>query len=315
MSVEPYAALEAELRALSAALEFPPTPDLAGAVTAQLGARPSVQRRAARWWNSPRTTAIAAGIVALLAAVLVLSPGAREAVASIFRGVRGIRIVVDQGQPSSTATPTAIPTPTPTASPTAPALSTTPPTPSTTPETPSTSSASPSSAGSAATTVAPAPVFPGTQSSLDEVRAAVAFEPLLPPALGPPDRVLFEKDVANGMVTMVWQATPSLPAAAGDIGAVLTQFAPEFGDDFPYWLKSVQSEGRLDSVRVGGRDATWVEGGHRLDFRIPDAAGWTQVASSRIAANTLVWVQNGVTVRLETALTREAAIRLAESLH
>jgi hypothetical protein len=311
MTVDSSEPLEAQLRSLSARLAHPPTPDLAASVGAALRSGPAASSRSVRWWDRPGVARIAAAIVALAAAVLLVSPAARDAVASVFRGVRGIRIVV--GSPSTgppSASVVALTTP---------AVSVSPPTSApqatTSPATASVSgppaTASPSSA---ALSVGPAPRLAGTPTTLSAVRRVVPFVPLLPAALGPPDRVLLERNVARGTVTMVWTATPALPRAAGDVGAVLTEFKPDFADNFPYWLKTVEGEADLRDVLVNGTTGTWIEGGHRLDFRIPTPTGFAELATSRIAANTLIWIQNGITIRLETALPLDAALKIAESM-
>ena len=107
--------LERALADLAAALEFPPTPDLVAAVTARLGeapaaapAPPSPAARARRWlaglagWR--RLAAAGLAVVLLAAAVLVASPGTREAVARRL-GLRGIGVELG-GPPPPTVTTT-----------------------------------------------------------------------------------------------------------------------------------------------------------------------------------------------------------------
>ena len=97
--------LEGALADLAAAIEFPPTPDLAAAVTARLdrapaaapSALPAPAARARRWlgglagWRRLAVAGMAA--VLLAAAVLVASPGTREAVARRL-GLRGIGVEI-----------------------------------------------------------------------------------------------------------------------------------------------------------------------------------------------------------------------------
>ncbi len=282
--------LERELLDLAPRVDFAPTPDLYAAIAGRLGERQPARRRTAKpWWTARPLGAIAASVIAVLAVVLVVSPGAREAVASIFRGVPGIRVLIPEEKPEPTSSPATSPSGT----------------------TPSASAPSPSFTPAAAE-----PVIPGTSIALSGVAARVPFTPRVPAALGAPDRVYLEPRAARGTVTMVWQADAALPPAAGSVGAVLTQFAPTEGGDFGYWTKSAESgfHSSFRELEVNGGAGGWIEGGHRLDFRIPDSAGWTETATSRIAANTLIWVQDGITMRLETALPLEKALAIAATI-
>src|SRR5215207_11760538 len=102
--------LDRALADLAASLEFPPTPDLAAAVTARLDQDPVAARpaRGRRWLGGLtgwRRLAAAGLAVALLAmAVLAASPGTREAVARRL-GLRGIG--VELGGPPPTASTSA----------------------------------------------------------------------------------------------------------------------------------------------------------------------------------------------------------------
>jgi len=64
----------------------------------------------------------------------------------------------------------------------------------------------------------------------------------------------------------------------------------------------------------GGQPALWIdEGGHIASFL--DEAGRVVVESRRtVDRATLLWEEGGITYRLETSLSQEEAIRVAESL-
>src|SRR5215207_1833068 len=105
--------LERALADLAASLEFPPTPDLAAAVTARLDQDPVTERpapaaRGRRWLGGLagwRRLAVAGLAVVLLAvAVLVASPETREAVARRL-GLRGIEVELGGPPPTVTTTP------------------------------------------------------------------------------------------------------------------------------------------------------------------------------------------------------------------
>jgi hypothetical protein len=99
--------LEAALADLATTLEFPPTPDLAGAVTARLDEAPAptpARRRRRLTGRSGWRRLAVAGLAAVLlaAAVLVASPGTREAVARRL-GLRGVKVELG-GPPPPTVT-------------------------------------------------------------------------------------------------------------------------------------------------------------------------------------------------------------------
>jgi hypothetical protein len=100
--------LDRALTDLAASLEFPPTPDLAAAVSARLDQAPArAPARPRRWsWPAGWRRLAAAGLAAVLlaAAVLVASPGTREAVARRL-GLRGIGVELG-GPPPPTVTTT-----------------------------------------------------------------------------------------------------------------------------------------------------------------------------------------------------------------
>jgi hypothetical protein len=66
-------------------------------------------------------------------------------------------------------------------------------------------------------------------------------------------------------------------------------------------------------VAVRGGDGVWLAGApHRFLYRGPN--GRVEEASLRLAGNTLIWTDGGLTYRLESALDRDTAISIAESL-
>lgn len=70
----------------------------------------------------------------------------------------------------------------------------------------------------------------------------------------------------------------------------------------------------IEETQVKGQRALWLSGAPHLLVYL-DASGHTQFESERsVSANTLAWEIGNVTYRLETNLTKEEAIRIAESL-
>jgi hypothetical protein len=270
--------LERALADLAAALEFPPTPDLAAAVTARLGtapaaapAPPSPAARARRWlaglagWR--RLAAAGLAVVLLAAAVLVASPGTREAVARRL-GLRGIG--VELGGPP-------------------------PPTVTTTPG-------------------GRLELGLGDRVTLEEARRRVDWPVLVPAAagLGRPDAVYVNQAVpSGGRVDLVYRARPGLPPSPfTDVGLLVTEFQ---GQPTPEFLKKVTAMGVVEQVTVGGEPGYWFSGEPHF-FTYRDAAGTLREEQTRLAGNTLIWQRGDLTLRLEGELPKEEAIRIAESM-
>jgi hypothetical protein len=253
--------LDAALADLAAALEFPPTPDLAAAVATRLEQAPARTpaparpARRLRWPAGWRRLAVA-GLAAVLlaAAVLVASPGTREAVARRL-GLRGIDIQLG-GPP--------------------------PPTVTTTPG-------------------ARLDLGLGDPVTLEEARRLVDFPVVVPGELGRPDAVFVDEAVpAGGRVDLVYRARPGLPASPfTDAGLLVTQFegqpTPEFlkkvtamgvveevtvGGEPGYWFSGephfftyIDAAGRFreEQTRLAGNTLIWQRGDLtlRLEGDIP----------------------------------------------
>jgi hypothetical protein len=134
------------------------------------------------------------------------------------------------------------------------------------------------------------------------VASVAGFEPLYP-SLGLPDREFVD---AQGRAWMLYSARPGLPETAVDgVGMIVT----EFPFDSPGITKRIAPEG-VGFVDFGdGLYGIWVPGPHDLELLEADGS----VVDGRSAGNTLLWEQGELTVRMETALSRQEAIAIAES--
>jgi hypothetical protein len=273
--------LEEALADLAASLEFPPTPDLAGAVAARLDQAPA-RRPAAPARRRGRVAGLAgligrsgwrrlavAGLAAVLlaAAVLVASPGTREAVARRL-GLRGVGVELG-GPPPPTVT------------------------------------------------TRPGERLDlglGERVTLEEARRRVGFPVLVPGADGfrQPAAVFVDQAVPpGGRVDLVYRARPGLPASPfTDVGLLVTEFR---GQPTPEFLKKVTTLGMVEEVTVGGEPGYWFSGEpHFFSYR--DAAGNLRDEQTRLAGNTLVWQRGELTLRIEGELSRQEALRIAESM-
>jgi hypothetical protein len=273
--------LEEALADLAASLEFPPTPDLAGAVAARLDQAPARRpaapaRRRGRLaglaglaGRSGRRRLAVAGLAAALlaAAVLVASPGTREAVARRL-GLRGVGVELG-GPPPPTVT------------------------------------------------TRPGERLDlglGERVSLEQARRRVGFPVLVPGADGfrQPAAVFVNQAVPpGGRVDLVYRARPGLPASPfTDVGLLVTEFR---GHPTPEFLKKVATFGLVEEVTVGGEPGYWFSGEpHFFSYR--DAAGNLRDEQTRLAGNTLVWQRGELTLRIEGELSRQEALRIAESM-
>ena len=154
----------------------------------------------------------------------------------------------------------------------------------------------------------------GDRVGLAEARRQVAFDVLLPPRgrYGPPDEVYVASAPPGGRVTLLYRSGPELPPATKNgVGLLLTEFRAEV--DAGYINKIVLNGGELDEVTVDGEPGYWFEGEpHVVGFA--DENGRFFDEASRLAGNTLIWERGPLTLRLESALSRAEAIRLARSL-
>ena len=154
--------------------------------------------------------------------------------------------------------------------------------------------------------------FLGTPTTLTDARERVDFAVAEPTDPGlPPPQVYHADRRAGGRVSLLYPAGDRLPAM-GDtpVGLFLTQFRGDVDDQL---LTKVVAEGAaVTPVEIDGLRGWWIEGAH--DVLYLDDAGETVREPVRFAGNVLLWARDGVTLRLESALDRRAAIAIAASL-
>ena len=266
--------LEQALADLAAALEFPPTPDLAAAVGARLEEAPvpAPARARRRPWliglSGWRRLAVA-GLVAVLlaAAVLVASPGTREAVARRL-GLRGVGVELG-GPPPPTVT-------------TRPGER--------------------------------LDLGLGQRVTLEEARRRVGFPVLVPGAAGfrqPAAVFVNENTPPGGRVDLVYRARPGLPASPfTDVGLLVTELR---GRPTPDFIKKVARAGLVEEVTVDGQPGYWFSGEPHF-FTYLDATGQFRDEQTRLAGNTLIWQRGDLTLRIEGQIGRQEALALARSM-
>ena len=270
---------ENRVREMAAEMAYPPTPDIAAGVRKRLSAGKRLsggkRRPAAQPWNANRL-AWAVAAVLLVAALLLAVPQARAAIFEFFQ-IGDIRIFP--------ADPTVTPIP---------------------------EESSPAGAVAPVPTAEPQtlPAFSVAdligETTLEELEAELGDAVLLPeyPAgISLPDQVYLQ-DPVGPLGVLVWLEAESADKAWAVLH-ILALDQGAFGAKF-----HVES---LKGTEVNGQPAYWVEGLHLLYFY--DAEGKVDAQLTRLVeGNTLIWTVDDVTYRLETVLTLEEAVRMAESL-
>ncbi len=133
------------------------------------------------------------------------------------------------------------------------------------------------------------------------------------PALDFPDSVdapaaAFVGRPAGG-VSFVWTPSRSLPEVLNlDVGLLLTTYPGAVAR--PSIEKLLPPGTTIESVDVNGANGYWF-GGTAHEFVYLDRRGEYQQDRARLAGNTLLWERDGTTYRLESALDRADALRLA----
>jgi hypothetical protein len=136
---------------------------------------------------------------------------------------------------------------------------------------------------------------------------------LILPALGAPDEVYLEALPHGTQVGLVYRPRPASPAVAGSrVGLLLTEARGSF-DQNPAYFKGLGPGTQVEVTQVNGAPAYWLTGKPHL-FWYTDATGAVTTERIRLAGNTLLWAHGGLIFRLESALPREAALRIAASL-
>lgn len=153
----------------------------------------------------------------------------------------------------------------------------------------------------------------GERVTIAEARKRVDFHVLLPrdTVLGRPDEVYVGSEFAGGQVFLVYRERPGLPRAAEiGVAVLVSEFVGRVDRELLH--KMVGPGGELEVVDVNGRPGFWVEAAEHVVFSL-DRNGRVVPDTLRVAGNVLLWQQGNVTLRLESALTKQDALSIASS--
>jgi hypothetical protein len=146
----------------------------------------------------------------------------------------------------------------------------------------------------------------GPEVSLAEARRGIDFAIKAPDpgAWGEPDAVYLSTTVPGGRVSLLY-------GSERRVRLLVTEFRGETAPDL--MKKAITDRTSVEFVTVRGAPGYWLSGApHAVIFR--DANGEIREDEYRLARNVLLWVEGGVTYRLEGELDRATAFEIAESL-
>jgi hypothetical protein len=130
--------------------------------------------------------------------------------------------------------------------------------------------------------------------------------------LGDPDEVYVRRSPPGGALSFVYRAgSPAGRSALTRRGLLLTQFRGTGSDRFAGKLLGPGT--RIERLTVGGGRGIWITG-RPHGFGFVDARGRNWVEGLRLAGDTLLWQRGPLTLRLEGALSKAAALRVARSV-
>jgi PAS domain-containing protein len=151
--------------------------------------------------------------------------------------------------------------------------------------------------------------------SLPEVQRHVSFRILLPslPGLGAPDAVYLAR-LQGGMqrVSLAYGPRSGIPRAASTgVGLLLTEIRA--GTDAGLLEKVAFQGTRVEPVTVDGEPGWWLHGRPHEVYYINEH-GLIVPDTVRLAGNVLLWLHGNVTLRIESALEKREALRIARSV-
>jgi len=157
----------------------------------------------------------------------------------------------------------------------------------------------------------------GALTTLVDARVRAGFPVRVPSdaRLATPDEVYRDGADAPGArqrISLVYGPRAGIPLSyEPGVSVLVVEFRGTFDENL-IGGKGVGPDTRIESLSVNGGRGLWVEGAPHLFF-YRDPSGIIQTETLRLAGNTLIWEQDGVTFRIEAQVSREDALRIAAS--
>lgn len=154
----------------------------------------------------------------------------------------------------------------------------------------------------------------GRPITLTRAERLVRFRVLTPhiAELGAPNEADYRPFPTGGALSLVYRARADIPRSPfTKRGLLLTEF---LGTDAPLFARKFVTAGTsIEPVSVNGQAGVWLAG-RPHEFAYLDEHGQTQTESLRLAGNTLLWERGRLTLQLEGAISKTAALRIAGSV-
>ncbi|MBE7553936.1 MAG: hypothetical protein HS126_22960 [Anaerolineales bacterium] len=141
------------------------------------------------------------------------------------------------------------------------------------------------------------------ETTLEEAEQRAGFPvrlPTFPADLGEPDRVFFQ-ELGGPVVVLVWLDD----IQPGRVRLSLHELGPGT-------FAEKGNPGEAQQTKVNGQQALWAEGPYVLQFRRGNRVDYD--LRRLVEGRVLIWVEGDITYRLESDLSLQEAVRVAESL-
>ncbi|HSL26910.1 MAG TPA: hypothetical protein VLA54_11570 [Acidimicrobiia bacterium] len=148
-----------------------------------------------------------------------------------------------------------------------------------------------------------------TEAALRDLASQIDW----PPAVDLASTAVFVLEWELGtQVFLAWEASDRLPEVGeSGTGLLIAEFRASLDEDF--FQKIVLEGTTVDRVMVNGVSGFWLAGGPHV-FGFETGRSDMVADASRLTGNVLVWEAGGITYRLESLLSLEASLAIAESL-
>lgn len=147
-----------------------------------------------------------------------------------------------------------------------------------------------------------------------EVSQAAGFLVPLPRTsqLGSPDEAYLLDEGDHQVVTLVWRRDDKIPVSAASDAAVLLSVFQGGPTRVEYLEKILFQGSRAHRVQVNDNPGVFVDGPQTVLYLSSNRD--VEEAQSRLSGNSLIWQQDGLTFRLESALGQPASVAIAASV-